>query len=111
MIRTAPIRASSTDPPRDTTMTSRSTRLVIDVRSEAEHATTALVGAVNVPLPQLAARIAEFAPDPSTPIVLHCASGGRSAMGCQMLRGLGYTDVADAGGLIAAAGRLGLPIR
>lgn len=90
---------------------STSSTLVIDVRSEAEHATTALVGAVNVPLPLLAARIVEYAPDPSTPIVLYCASGGRSAMGCQMLRSLGYTDVSDAGGLLAAAGRLGLPIR
>jgi phage shock protein E len=80
--------------------------LLIDVRSEREFEATAIEHAVNLPLPQLAHRIGEFAADKATPLVLVCASGARSGIGCALLQQLGYTQVTNAGGLLAAAAHL-----
>lgn len=85
--------------------------LVIDVRSEREFQTTAIERAVNVPLPQLAHRIGEVAADKATPLLLYCASGARSGVGCGVLQQLGYTQVTNAGGLYAAAERLQREVR
>lgn len=85
--------------------------LLIDVRSEHEFATASVEGAVNLPLGQLEQRIRDVAVDPRTPLVLYCASGARSGMGCMMLSAMGYTDVRNAGSLFAAAGHLQRGIR
>lgn len=85
--------------------------LVIDVRSEREFHATAIEHAVNVPLPQLAQRIGELVADKATPLVLYCASGSRSGIGCGVLEQLGYTHVTNAGGLYAAAERLQREVR
>lgn len=85
--------------------------LVIDVRSEREFQTTAIERAVNVPLPQLAHRIGELAADKARPLVLYCASGARSGVGCGVLQQMGYTRVTNAGGLYAAADHLQREVR
>ncbi len=85
--------------------------MVIDVRSEREFHATAIEHAVNVPLPQLAQRIGELVADKATPLVLYCASGARSGIGCGVLKQLGYTHVTNAGGLYAAAERLQREVR
>lgn len=85
--------------------------LVIDVRSEREFHATAIENAVNVPLPQLAQRIGELVADKATPLVLYCASGARSGIGCGVLKQLGYTHVTNAGGLYAAAEHLQREVR
>lgn len=85
--------------------------LVIDVRSEREFHATAVAHAINVPLPQLAQRIAELAKDKATPLVLYCASGARSGSACQLLQQLGYTQVTNAGGLYSAAAHLQREVR
>jgi len=80
--------------------------LVIDVRSLREFEGTALEGAIHLPLSDLEHGIGAVAPDLATPLVLYCASGGRSGMACMVLRQLGYTNVTNAGGLYAAAAKL-----
>lgn len=85
--------------------------LVIDVRTEPEYAAAALDGAINVPLAQLAQRIAGLVADPSTPLALYCATGGRSGMACTLLKQLGYARVTNAGGLLAAAALLQREVR
>jgi phage shock protein E len=87
------------------------TMVVIDVRSEREFHATAIEHAVNVPLPQLAHRIGEIASDKATPLVLYCACGARSGVGCGVLKQLGYTHVTNAGGLYAAAESLHREVR
>lgn len=84
---------------------------VIDVRSEREFQATALERAANIPLPQLVHRIGELVPDKATPLVLYCASGARSGIGCGVLKQLGYTHVTNAGGLYAAAEQLQREVR
>ena len=70
--------------------------LVLDVRSPGEFAGGHVDGALNLPVGELEARIAEVVPDKSTPVVLHCASGGRSATAFQAMSEMGYTELFDA---------------
>ena len=51
---------------------------------------------------------AEF--DPSRRIILHCASGGRSALAADMLRELGYGNVAHLDGGLKAWKEAGHPV-
>jgi phage shock protein E len=106
----APARSTADVPDRGAPGVGRAP-IVIDVRSESEFRSGALEGALNLPLQQLVERIAVVAGDAATPIVLYCASGARSGVGCTLLRRLGYADVANAGGVLEAAARLGTPYR
>jgi len=72
--------------------------VLIDVRSQEEFASGALPGAKPIPHGDIAARIAEVAPDKNTPVVLYCRSGRRSEIARQTLLELGYAQVIDAGG-------------
>jgi rhodanese-related sulfurtransferase len=78
--------------------------LVIDVRDTAEIQSSGKVaGAVHVPRGMLEFRADPDSPyhdpafDRSRPVVLYCASGGRSALSGKTLQDLGYTDVRNLG--------------
>ena len=71
---------------------------VVDVRSPDEFADGAYPGARNIPVNALANRVAEIGPK-DKPVVVYCASGGRSAVAQQILKANGFTDVTNAGGL------------
>lgn len=89
---------------------------LIDVREPEEaQATGSIAGAVNAPRGML-----EFYADPSQPYhkeefdperrtILHCASGGRSALGAARLKEMGYTDVAHLDGGMKAWLEAGQP--
>ena len=70
---------------------------VIDVRSEGEFQERHLPGAVNVPLDRLRDEIVRHAPDKEQPLLLHCLSGARSAMGKASLRKMGYRNAFNLG--------------
>ena len=70
---------------------------VVDVRSEEEFRGGAYLGAINVPLQALSARLHRIPRD--RPVVVYCASGSRSAMAVRLLKKAGYADVWNAGGL------------
>jgi phage shock protein E len=70
---------------------------VIDVRSPEEYQAGHLDGALNIPLGDLRDQIARHAPDTDQPLLLHCLSGGRSALGRRMLRQMGYRHVFNLG--------------
>lgn len=72
--------------------------VLIDVRTADEFASGALPGATLIPHGDIAARIAEVAPDKTTPVVLYCRSGRRSGIAQDQLQALGYTQVINAGG-------------
>lgn len=79
--------------------------LVVDVRDAPEvQASGKVRGALNVSRGML-----EFRADPDTPyhnpefrrdrpIILYCASGGRSALGAKALKDMGYAHVYNLGG-------------
>ncbi|HWC13141.1 MAG TPA: rhodanese-like domain-containing protein [Actinomycetota bacterium] len=82
--------------------------LLVDVREPQERETAAIPGAISAPRGML-----EFYADPSLPyhreefehdrrIILHCASGGRSALAAKTLKDMGYTNVAHLDGGIKA---------
>ena len=77
---------------------------LVDVRDAPELAGGAIAGAVHASRGML-----EFYADPASPyhkselrpgdrVILYCASGGRSALAVEALRGLGYANVAHLDG-------------
>jgi molybdopterin/thiamine biosynthesis adenylyltransferase/rhodanese-related sulfurtransferase len=67
---------------------------VVDVREADELAAGLIPGAKHVPRSYLESRIENAVPDRSTPVILYCASGNRSAYGARTLReDLGYENV------------------
>jgi adenylyltransferase/sulfurtransferase len=76
--------------------------LLIDVREPREFAAGHIAGSVNLPLPELAARLQEIAGDAA--LVFICRSGARSATACGIaLRGGVRTACNLDGGLLAWA--------
>lgn len=65
--------------------------MLLDV-TPAERAEGSLIeGRVNIPLPELSARMAEVPRD--RPVVVYCLGGGGSPVAVQQLRAAGYTNV------------------
>jgi len=58
---------------------------IIDVRTRAEFQGGNAAGSVNIPVNELIQRIEEFK-SLKSPLVLCCASGGRSSMATQLLK-------------------------
>lgn len=75
---------------------------VVDVRTPGEFIRDPVPGAVNVPLDALRARIREVVPDSSRPVLLHCHSGGRSAVARMLLRRAGYSQAHNLGSVTRA---------
>lgn len=80
---------------------------VIDVRDHNELAASGKAkGALHIPLSTLNfkadPRHPEFHPelDPGKPVAVYCASGARSQMATQVLKGLGFAEVHNIGGLL-----------
>ena len=64
--------------------------VILDVRSEAEFNAFHIPGAINVPFPAGAGRLAAGSPDPSQTVVVVCLTGHRSPPMASVLRNLGY---------------------
>ncbi|MGE6659885.1 rhodanese-like domain-containing protein [Pseudomonas sp. NPDC077408] len=76
----------------------RTNTVLIDVRTELEFAEGALPGATRIETENLAERITAIAPDKDAPVVLYCRSGRRASAAQELLQGLGYSQVINAGG-------------
>ncbi|MBW2508001.1 MAG: rhodanese-like domain-containing protein [Deltaproteobacteria bacterium] len=72
--------------------------LLVDVRSEGEHAGGAIEGSINIPIQELSGRMDELG-DKDAEVVVYCQSGGRSAMAKRLLEKNGFTKVHDLGGI------------
>lgn len=90
---------------------------LVDVRDAPELAGGTIAGSVHASRGML-----EFYADPSSPyhkaeldpsarVILHCASGGRSALAAQTLRELGYGNVAHLDGGFKAWQAAGKPVK
>lgn len=73
---------------------------LLDVRSPNEFAQGHLPGAVNIPVQDLAQRLAEVGP-PDHDVVVYCRSGHRSTSATQMLREHGFSKVHNLGPMTA----------
>jgi glyoxylase-like metal-dependent hydrolase (beta-lactamase superfamily II)/rhodanese-related sulfurtransferase len=74
--------------------------LLVDVRTPREWGEEHIDGALNLPLSQLADRLDEVPAD--RPLIVHCASGYRSAIAVSLLRREGHSEVANLVGGLAA---------
>ncbi|HVM01450.1 MAG TPA: molybdopterin-synthase adenylyltransferase MoeB [Acidimicrobiales bacterium] len=72
--------------------------VVLDVREPDEYAQGAIPGAVHIPRGHLEGQVEGKLPDKSKPVIVHCASGFRSAFAARTLQELGYADVASLAG-------------
>jgi sulfur-carrier protein adenylyltransferase/sulfurtransferase len=64
----------------------------VDIREQDEWQEGHIPGAVYVPRGHLESRIEAAVPDRSTPVVLYCAAGNRSAFAAKTLEELGYSS-------------------
>lgn len=76
--------------------------LVIDVRSPEEFGGGHVPGALNLPLGEVREKISQRVKDKNQPLLVHCLSGGRSALAQQQLKTMGYTIVFNLGSLARA---------
>jgi sulfur-carrier protein adenylyltransferase/sulfurtransferase len=74
---------------------------VIDVREQSEWDAGHVAGATLLPMRDVPDRIAEVVPDRDTPLLLHCASGARSARVATWLTEAGYTNVVNMKDLVS----------
>lgn len=87
-------------------MARKGTLTVIDIRDAGEVRMTGKAeGALTIPMVALKFQADRNGPDynpkidPEKPIALYCASGARSGMAARMMRGMGYGEVHNLGGL------------
>ena len=71
--------------------------VIVDVRSPGEFQMGHVQGAVLLPLSDLMGGAALPVEDKDTPIVVYCASGGRSSMAQALLAQMGYSRVTNGG--------------
>lgn len=89
--------------------------VLVDLREPEEVAAAKIKGSVHIPRGMLEFRADPTSPysepalDPSKRVILHCASGGRSALGAIALQQLGYDNVAHLDGGIGAWKEAGKP--
>ena len=67
--------------------------LLVDVREESEYAKDHLPGAIHLGKGIIERDIEERAPELSTPLILYCGGGYRSALAADNLQEMGYTNV------------------
>ena len=76
--------------------------VVLDVRSPEEFEDGHVERAVNVPVQEVGARLAEIdqlvGGDRRRPVVVYCAAGGRAAKAKATLEAAGFTTVVNGGG-------------
>lgn len=79
--------------------------VLLDVRTREEYASGHVEGSRNLPLDEID-RVDSVVKDKSTPLYVHCLSGGRSARAAAYLKGKGYREVYDIGGIGSYTGNI-----
>ncbi len=84
--------------------------LLLDVREESEYAQDHLPGAVHMGKGVIERDVEQKVPDTSTPMILYCGGGFRSALAADNLQKMGYTDVISMDGGIREWRKKGYPL-
>lgn len=80
---------------------------LIDVRSAEEHRQARLAGSKLISLQTLQVRLSEL--DKKKPLLIYCASGGRSGMALGLLHQSGFSQAKHIAGGIMTWAECGLP--
>lgn len=83
--------------------------VLVDVREESEFAAGHVPGAVHLGKGVIERDIEAKIPDPTTPLVLYCGGGFRSALAADAVQKMGYTNVISMDGGWRAWTEQGLP--
>jgi rhodanese-related sulfurtransferase len=67
--------------------------LLVDTREESEYARGRLPGAIHLGKGVIERDIEERIPDVTTPVVLYCGGGYRSALAAEAVQRMGYANV------------------
>lgn len=92
-----------------TQLINRGKSLILDVRDAAEFAKGHLRDAKNIPLSDLASRIAELEKSKSKTIIVVCQTGSRADKAVKQLTAAGFSDVVSLDGGVTAWTAAGLP--
>ena len=84
--------------------------VLVDVREDNEWNKSRIPGAIHVGRGVLEINIESRIPQKSTPIIVYCQGGGRSAVAADVLAKMGYTNVSSLAGGLAAYQAAGLPV-
>lgn len=84
--------------------------VLVDVREESEFAAGHAAGAIHIGKGVIERDIETKVPDATTPLVLYCGGGFRSALAADALQKMGYTNVVSMDGGWRAWTEKGLPV-
>ena len=84
--------------------------VLVDVREESEWAAGHAPGAVHLSKGVIERDVETKVPDKSTPLVLYCGGGFRSALAADNLQKMGYTNVISMDGGWRGWTQAGLPV-
>ncbi len=84
--------------------------VIVDVREQAEFAQGHLPNARHIPLSQFKTRLGELTRFKAKPLLVHCATGGRSHGAAEMLKADGFAEVFSLRGGIGAWQQAGMPV-
>ncbi len=88
----------------------REKAVVVDICESAEFAAGHIVGAKNIPLGDLEAKLVGAVKNKNLPLILVCQSGARSGRALAIAKKLGYEQAQSLGGGMAAWKTANLPI-
>lgn len=77
--------------------------VLIDVRSKEEYQNGHIPGSINIDVSAIES-VGSRITNRSTPIFVHCLSGGRSGKAAMVLNQMGYKNVRNIGGIAAYSG-------
>jgi len=86
------------------------TFILVDVREESEYAAGHAAGAVHIGKGVIERDLETKVPDSTTPLVLYCGGGYRSALAADAAQKMGYTNVISMDGGWRAWTEKGLPV-
>ena len=79
--------------------------VLLDVRTAEEYRDGHIDGSVNIPLDRISS-VENTVKDKSTPLYVHCLSGGRSGQAVSYLKQIGYTNEKNIGGISSYRGKV-----
>ncbi|MCF8210177.1 MAG: rhodanese-like domain-containing protein [Rhodoferax sp.] len=102
--------ASGLDPNAAVQLINREKAVVIDVCQPQEFAAGHVVGAKNVPLADLEAKLPGVVKNKNLPVILVCQSGARSGRAVAIAKKLGYDQAQSLGGGLSSWRAANLPV-
>lgn len=102
--------ANSLNPAQAVQLMNREKAAVIDVCTADEFASGHVVGAKNIPLTELEAKLTGTVKNKATPVILVCASGMRSSRAVAIAKKLGYQNSHSLAGGMGAWRTASLPV-